>query len=55
MLKTVLLILALALCLNWMISLSIMAQVAKDSSIRNRFFAIAFVSSVLSGYIIYLS
>lgn len=54
MLKTIALIMAYALVTNWMISLSMVAQVAQTKNGRIRFFFLAFMSAIISGCIIYL-
>lgn len=54
MLSALLLIILFSLMINWMISLTIMAQVSDSKNIRNRFFILAFLSGILTGYIIYL-
>lgn len=54
MYKNIFLIILLSLLINWMISLTIIAQISEKNNIRNRFFLLSFMSGLLTGYIIYL-
>lgn len=54
MLKTLVLVIIYSIMTNWMISLSMVAQVSDDKKNRLRFFSLSFVSGLLTGYIIYL-
>lgn len=54
MLKTFALIMIYSIMINWMISLSMVAQISEDKKNRLRFFSLSFASGLLTGYIIYL-
>lgn len=54
MLKSIVLIILFSVMVNWMISLAMVAQVSSEKNNRIRFFSLAFVSGLITGYIIYL-